>query len=151
MSHIYIGLGANIGDREANIRNAVAMMEERIGTLLRMSSLHETEPVGFRSPNAFLNAVALFDTLLQPLQILEETQAIERELGRKQKSHGGIYHDRPIDIDLLLFINSGESLHLQTPRLTLPHPHMWQRSFVVEPLLELGVTAPTNQTKNENQ
>ncbi|MBR1594896.1 MAG: 2-amino-4-hydroxy-6-hydroxymethyldihydropteridine diphosphokinase [Alloprevotella sp.] len=143
MPRIYLGLGANLGDREANIRNAVGMLEQRIGPLLRMSSLFETEPLGFRSEHPFLNAAAEFETALPPRDLLKETQAVERILGRKHKSHDGIYHDRPIDIDLLMLIRDGAQVSMCTPSLTLPHPRMWERPFVTEPLRELGVTAGT--------
>lgn len=130
---LYLSLGSNIGDRKELLRRAIALIDERIGTVQRVSSFIETEPWGFRSKHPFLNAACLVLTTLSPEECLEETQKIERELGRKQKSRDGIYHDRPIDIDLLLY----GDLKLSTPRLTLPHPHMMERDFVMIPLREI--------------
>ncbi len=131
---LYIGLGANIGDREDAIRQAIRTLNERIGALVGCSSLYETRPVGFTSENLFLNAVAAFNTQLSPHELLRITQEVERELGRTTKSKDGIYADRPIDIDLLLMDNEV----CNEPSLTLPHPHLAERRFVLEPLCELA-------------
>lgn len=139
MTHkLYLGLGSNLGNREANIRRALALIDERLGSVYRVSSLVETEPVDFCSPHRFLNAVCLVHTMMSPEACLRETQKIEQELGRIHKSitlpDGSIQHnDRPIDIDLLTYDN----LNINTPTLTLPHPRMNQRSFVMEPLKEI--------------
>lgn len=122
-----------MGDRRALICRAISLIDERIGAVQRVSSFIETEPWGFKSKNKFLNAAVKVLTTLSPEQCLERTQQIERELGRKSKSKGGKYHDRPIDIDLLLY----GDLTLSTPRLTLPHPHMLERDFVMIPLREI--------------
>ena len=81
---VYLGLGSNLGDREANIRKAIALIGERVGLVTRQSSLIETEPWGFESENKFLNGVILVETTLTPRQLLRATQKIERELGRKK-------------------------------------------------------------------
>lgn len=134
MKHqLYIGLGSNLGDRESLIREALRLVELNIGPIVRTSGFIETEPLGFQSEHLFLNAVALVVTTLAPHQCLTATQRIERMLGRKQKSKGGVYHDRPIDIDLLIYDN----LHITTPELTLPHPHIGERPFVKLPLREI--------------
>lgn len=130
---LFLSLGSNLGDREQMLRRAIVLIGERIGTVQRVSSFIETEPWGFQSKHPFLNAACLVQTTLSPEQCLDETQKIERELGRKRKSKDGIYHDRPIDIDLLLY----GDLKLNTPRLTLPHPHMLERDFVMIPLREI--------------
>ena len=130
----YIALGANIGDRHKAMHQAIQTLDERIGTLVKCSSFYETAPVDFESDHLFLNAVATFETSCSPLELLDRTQAIEREMGRTQKSHDGIHYDRCIDIDLLLV----ESVKLQTSRLTLPHPHLHERLFVLEPLVEIA-------------
>ena len=133
---MYLGLGSNLGDREANLLKAITMIGERIGNVVRQSTFMETEPWGFESKNAFLNA----------------TQKIERALGRKKKSLTSHpipeqssptrslspltpreYHDRPIDIDILLY----DDLELDEPDLKIPHPLMHQRDFVMIPLQEL--------------
>ena len=130
---LYIALGSNLGDREDMLRRAITLIEERIGAVQRVSSFVETEPWGFESEHPFLNAAVMVLTTLSPIECLDATQQIERELGRKKKSKGGIYHDRPIDIDLLLY----GDLKLSTPRLTIPHPHMYERDFVMIPLREI--------------
>ena len=130
---LYIALGSNMGDRRSLLNRAIALIEERVGAVQRVSSFIETEPWGFESEHPFLNAAVMVRTTLSPIECLDATQQIERELGRKKKSKGGIYHDRPIDIDLLLY----GDLKLSTPRLTIPHPHMYERDFVMIPLREI--------------
>ena len=115
------------------LHRAIALIDERVGTVQRVSSFIETEPWGFQSEHPFLNAACMVLTTLSPEQCLAETQKIERELGRTTKSKNGIYHDRPIDIDLLLY----GDLKLSTPKLTLPHPRMYERDFVMIPLKEI--------------
>ncbi len=139
MTHnLYLGLGSNLGDRRATIQKALALIDERVGSVYRVSSLMETDPVGFSSPNRFLNAVCLVHTMMSPEACLRETQKIEQELGRTCKSdiHDGtpMYRDRPIDIDILLY----DDLTINTPELTIPHPRMEERDFVMIPLREIG-------------
>lgn len=134
----YLGLGTNLGNKEQNLHDAVRMIEERIGKVVSLSAFYATAPWGFDSANGFLNAACRVDTALQPLQVLEVTQAVEREMGRTGKSVDGVYHDRIIDIDLLLcFRAGGTPVVLSQPRLTLPHPLMNLRDFVMKPLLEI--------------
>ena len=138
MTHkLYLSLGSNLGDREANIRQALALIDERVGSVYRVSSYVETAPVGFQSPNKFINIVCLVHTMMSPMACLRETQKIEQELGRTQKSinpDGSLtYKDRPIDIDLLTY----DDLIVNTPELTLPHPRMHERDFVLIPLREI--------------
>lgn len=130
----YFSLGTNLGDREQNLRTAVRIIGERVGEAVSLSSFYVTEPWGFVSGNAFLNAAVCVDTSLSPLEILEVTQQIEREMGRTRKSVEGVYCDRPIDIDLLLC----DGWLFDTPRLVLPHPQMHRRRFVLEPLAEIA-------------
>ena len=132
-AELYLSLGSNLGDREQMLNRAIALIGERVGEVQRVSSFIETEPWGFKSKHPFLNAACLVLTTLSPEQCLETTQQIERELGRKRKSRNGIYHDRPIDIDLLMY----DDLELSTPKLTLPHPRMKEREFVMIPLREI--------------
>ena len=127
----YLGLGSNQGDREAQITRAIQLISERVGPVLRQSSLIETSPWGFTSGNKFLNGAILCETELTPRQLLEVTKQIERELGRRHK--GGAYRDRCIDIDILLF----DDYHIDTPDLQIPHPHMNERDFVMIPLNEI--------------
>ena len=138
MHQVYLGLGSNIGDRRQCIADVIRLISERVGTVLRQSSLIETEPWGFKSENRFLNGVILCETSLTPRQVLKATQKIERALGRRQKSIGAdtdvpVYHDRPIDIDILLY----DDLSVDEPDLKIPHPLMYERDFVMIPLNEI--------------
>ena len=139
MSKVYLGLGTNLGDKEQNLRLAVQKIEEQIGKVISLSAFYVTAPWGFDSANGFLNAAACVETHLSPLEVLQETQQIEQELGRTHKSVNGAYSDRLIDIDLLLY----EDLVLSATsvsgaELTLPHPLMTERSFVMQPLVEIA-------------
>lgn len=141
LHRVYLGLGSNLGDREEHIRKAVALIGEKVGQVIRQSSLIETEPWGFESENRFLNGVILVETSLTPRQLLRATQKIERSLGRKRKSTDSSlqspdfskYSDRPIDIDILLY----DDLTIDEPDLKIPHPLMEQRDFVMIPLNEI--------------
>lgn len=129
---VYLGLGSNLGERKELIQKAITLVNERIGTITRQSSLIETEPWGFESSHKFLNGVILCETALTPREVLKETQQIERELGRKKKTTL-TYKDRPIDIDILLY----DDLKVDEPDLKIPHPLMHQRDFVMIPLKEI--------------
>lgn len=133
MAIAYLALGTNIGNKRRNMITAAALLAERVGDVLALSGFYETEPWGFRSDNTFLNAALQLETSLSPLELLKATRQIEIEMGRTQKSNGA-YHDRIIDIDILLY----DDLILRTPELTLPHPLMHERQFVMEPLAEIA-------------
>ena len=135
MAVVYFSLGANIGDKRNNMITAVALLSERVGSILALSDLYETTPWGFVSENNFLNAALMMDTTLSPNEILALTQERERNMGLSQKSEGE-YHDRVIDIDILMY----DDWVIDTPLLTLPHPLMHQRSFVLGPLSEIAHT-----------
>lgn len=143
MATVYLGLGTNLGNKEANLRTAIYKLKERIGKQVSLSSFYETAPWGFESDHSFLNAAIGLETSLSPIEILHITQEIEKELGRTQKSVNGSYSDRLIDIDILLY----DTLVLQTPELTIPHPLMTERDFVMKPLIEIAgnVIHPTRQ------
>jgi 2-amino-4-hydroxy-6-hydroxymethyldihydropteridine diphosphokinase len=130
---VYLGLGSNLGNKEENIHNAIKLISERVGLVVRQSSLIMTEPWGFESDNTFVNAVILCETELTPRQVLCATQKIERELGRTHKSVAGHYADRLIDIDILLY----DDLRVDEPDLQIPHPLMHDRDFVMIPLGEI--------------
>lgn len=133
-SHIaYLSLGSNLGDRHATMQSAILLLGKQAGTVDRVSSAIETEPWGFKSANKFLNMCVRITTTLSPEQLLTTTKNIELQLGRTTKSVNGQYHDRPIDIDILTY----DDLHINTPSLTLPHPHMHERDFVMIPLREI--------------
>ena len=131
---VYLGLGTNLGDKEQNLRMSIKKIEERIGNVVSLSAFYATAPWGFSSVNSFLNAAVCVETTLLPLQVLEETQRIERELGRTEKSVNGLYADRLIDIDLLLY----DDRVMDAEGLILPHPLMTERRFVMEPLSEIA-------------
>ena len=130
---VYFSLGSNLGNKRENLNKAIKLMEEQIGVLVRQSAFLATEPWGFQSDNSFVNAAICMKTELDPFEVLERTQKIEREIGRTVKSTNGEYHDRIIDIDILLYDNQ----KINTPRLTIPHPLMEQRDFVMIPLREI--------------
>ncbi len=133
MHTVYLGLGTNLGDRRHNIAEAVRLIGERVGTVRRLSSLFETEPWGFSSDNMFVNAAVKVDTMLSPRGVLEATQAIERIMGRTEKSANRQYHDRLIDIDILIY----DDVKIDEPDLKIPHPLMHERDFVMRPLGEI--------------
>ena len=123
-----------MGDRPKNLSQAMELIAREVGTVVAASDVIETEPWGFDSGNAFLNMVAKVETELEPIDALHVTQDIEKRLGRSEKSVNGVYHDRIIDIDLLMY----DDLTMNTPQLTLPHPLMRQRPFVMEPLSQIA-------------
>jgi len=132
--NVFLALGSNLGDRGENLDNALSNIEERIGEVISTSAFYVTNPVGFDSDNQFLNAVCEVRTKKQPLEVLQITQDIEKEMGRETKSAHKVYSDRIIDIDLLLY----DDEILEYPRLTLPHPHLHERLFVLLPLAEIA-------------
>ena len=143
MPRIYLSIGTNQGDREANLSRALRELQQALGTApAALSSVLETPAWGFEGPD-FLNCVVCFDPdpdlRLTPTRLLDLCQAIERRMGRS----GGpewdaegrrIYHDRPIDIDILFW----GCRHIRTNRLTIPHPLIVQRDFVMTPLREIA-------------
>ena len=144
MHTVYLGLGSNMGDRKATLDAACQLIEERIGAVVRRSSYRESAPWGFESSNQFLNAAVCCQTTLTPRRLLRATQRIERQLGKTarhatERREGTIYHDRPIDIDILLY----DDWKVSEPDLKIPHPLMHQRDFVMIPLKEI-MTVQTN-------
>ncbi|OGR90047.1 MAG: 2-amino-4-hydroxy-6-hydroxymethyldihydropteridine diphosphokinase [Elusimicrobia bacterium RIFCSPLOWO2_01_FULL_59_12] len=127
----YIGLGANLGDREENIRRALELLRETPNVrVVRVSTLEETVPFGPVQP-AYLNGVAAIETALEPLELLDRLQAIEARLGRARAERWG---PRTIDLDILYYGNE----QIAHPRLTVPHPEIYQRDFVQRELKEAG-------------
>ena len=133
MARVCLSLGSNLGPRETYLRKALQALDKELGSLVKCSSFYETLPWGFSSDSLFLNAAACYDTLLSPEEVLAVTQQIEKSLGRKEKSRQGQYADRCIDIDILLY----DDRVIETPNMILPHPHMAERMFVLEPLAEI--------------
>ena len=134
MATLYLSLGTNMGNRHENLSLAQELIGREVGTVVSASDIIETEPWGFESSNRFLNMAVKVETTLQPLEVLHTTQEIERKLGRTQKSVNREYHDRLIDIDILLY----DDLVMNTPELTIPHPLMYQREFVMKPLTQIA-------------
>lgn len=134
MQHtVYLGLGSNLGDKQRNIHVAVEKIGELIGHVESQSALHITAPWGFESDNMFVNAAVKCVTTLSPREVLNNTKAIEQQMGRTTKSVDGAYHDRIIDIDILIY----DDIHINEPDLVIPHPLMHQRDFVMKPLKEI--------------
>ncbi len=127
MTVAYVGIGANLGDREQAIRRAAELIGAR-----RLSTVIETEPWGVTGQPPFLNAVAELETELAPSELLDELLRVERELGRVRD--GTRWGPRAIDLDLLVY--GAETIH--EPGLTVPHPYLTDRLFVLEPLAELA-------------
>lgn len=134
MAKVFLGLGTNLGDKRNNLLTAVTNIEEKIGKVTSLSSFYETEPWGFESENSFLNAALCVETSLEPMAILRIIKDIEIEMGRTQKSVNRMYSDRIIDIDILLY----DDLTMETDELTIPHPLMKERDFVMKPLMEIA-------------
>lgn len=134
---IYFGIGTNLGNREENLRTALQLLHERVGECLACSSIYRSAPQGFVSENEFANIVAVCQTNASPEEVLLITQQIEREMGRTEKSINGIYHDRVIDIDLLKATHHSSLITHHSSNLTLPHPRMNERDFVLIPLHEV--------------
>ena len=136
MAEVFILLGGNVGDKAKIFEQTRILIGENIGLITKMSSVYETESWGFDA-NLFWNQVIILNTKLNPFEILTMTQAIEIATGRTKKSteHSGSNHytDRIIDIDLLFYDN----LQINTPELTIPHPKIGERRFVLTPLNEL--------------
>ena len=134
---VYLSLGTNIGDKKENLTRAIDLLSLALGTCRAVSRFYSTAPWGFSSSNSFLNCAVEFCTELPPEKLLDTTEEIERTMGRTQKSIDGNYHDRIIDIDILLYGNE----HIESQRLTIPHPLMHKRTFVLEPLAEIAPDA----------
>jgi 2-amino-4-hydroxy-6-hydroxymethyldihydropteridine diphosphokinase len=127
----YLSLGSNLGDREHNLRRALELLHHSLGEITAVSSLYETEPVEFVSQPWFLNLAAVLETEKLPRQLLSGILQIEKSMGRRRTQPKG---PRLVDIDILLF---GHSV-VETGSLTIPHPALHERKFVLEPLAEIA-------------
>ena len=137
---IILSIGTNIGDRERNIENAVKALGE-VGKVTAISPIYTSEPWGFESENGFYNIALILESVLSPLDLLRETQRIEKELGRTAKTTTE-YADRVIDIDIIDYDNQIIDYRVEstdnTSLLTLPHPLMHLRNFVLYPLVDIA-------------
>jgi 2-amino-4-hydroxy-6-hydroxymethyldihydropteridine diphosphokinase len=132
MSTVYIALGSNLGDRRANIARAIELLEvEPKIHIERVSSLYETEPVGFTEQPDFINAVARLNTELSARELLSVVLGVENIMGRKRTIRWG---PRVIDVDILIYNDE----RISEPDLEVPHPRMAERRFVLEPLAEIA-------------
>ena len=129
MTRAYVGLGANLGDREATMRRAIAFLGDEV---VAVSTFRETHPIGYEDQPRFLNAAVAFETALTPRELLDQLLAVERELGRTRD--GPRYGPRTIDLDLLLY---GDET-VDEAGLRVPHPRLAERRFALEPLFELA-------------
>jgi 2-amino-4-hydroxy-6-hydroxymethyldihydropteridine diphosphokinase len=130
---VYLSLGSNLGEREANLRNAIERLRG-VGNPIAISSFYETEPIDVASQPWFLNCAVKLDTEKMPRQLIAAILSLEQEMGRQRKQQKA---PRTIDIDILLF---GSSI-IEIPSLTIPHPRMHERRFVLEPLAEIAPDA----------
>ena len=136
MAITYISLGSNLDDKVINLKNAIFAIQQEIGEIIAVSSIYESEAEGFEG-NSFLNQVLKIETTLLPELLLQKTEEIERKTGRIQKTEikngKPAYQNRIIDIDILLY----DDLQIDTETLTIPHPRMYEREFVMKPLREM--------------
>lgn len=139
MNDVYLSIGTNIGEREDNLRRAVRLLAEQV-KVETVSAVYETAAVGFTDQADFLNIAVHVKTALSPLAMLDVCQAIENELGRVRTVRWG---PRVIDLDILLYNNE----NMNTERLILPHPRMYERAFVLIPLFDVVATQSEQLTK----
>ena len=138
MARVVLLTGGNLGDKTRSLALARETVDLRIGRVICGSAVYESEPWGFSADETFLNQVLVIETDLEPVEVLDAVQDIEKGMGRRQiESPTGdgkrVYESRPIDIDILFF----DDLILNTPRLTIPHPLIAEREFVLIPLREI--------------
>jgi 2-amino-4-hydroxy-6-hydroxymethyldihydropteridine diphosphokinase len=129
---VYLSLGSNLGNRYEHLQHALDALFETVGHILKVSSVYETPAFGFKG-DAFLNIAVSLETMLSPEDVMQEILTIEAQLGRVRSKTKG-YTSRPIDIDILFY----ENLIIETDLLTVPHPHMASRKFVLQPLHDIG-------------
>lgn len=131
---VYVNIGSNLGDTHDNIERAVALVESKLGCQCHRSRFVESVPWGYDSPNKFLNIAIAFETQLAPLALLHVLKSIEREMGcYSHRDEAGNYADRLIDLDIMAI----DGVEMDTPELTIPHKHLWDRTFFYEPYEEL--------------
>lgn len=139
MTDVYLSLGTNIGEREQNLKEAVQRLQNQQGIYIQaVSSVYETAPVGFIDQPSFLNLCLYIKTDASPFELLEKCQSIENELGRVREIRFG---PRIIDLDILLYNQE----NMVTDKLTIPHPRMFERAFVLVPLMEIARKPYTEQ------
>ncbi len=135
MKRVFLSLGSNMGDRAANLREALARLESPRFRVTRLSSFYDTAPIGLQGQAWFMNVVAEAETTLFPMMLLNHCQHVERAMGRKKTVLNG---PRKIDIDILLYAH----LVIDSKRLCIPHARMHERRFALEPMIELAPDLP---------
>lgn len=133
MKKVLLGLGTNLGKKEQNLNHAIDMVKKEIGAVQAISSIYQTPPWGFESKEYFFNQVIAVQTVLTPSELMIAIKKIESTMGRLQREQGQGYQDRIIDLDILDY--AGEVMDLE--HVTIPHPKMSERSFVLLPLQEV--------------
>ena len=135
LNSVFLGLGTNLGDKKKNIEESLKKIEKQIGNIVSLSALFLSKPQGFESKNIFVNCAIHIETPLTPHELLFETQSIEKEMGRIDKSDAEGYADRIIDIDILFYNNLVIN---DNSTLIIPHPHIEERDFVLKPMAEIA-------------
>lgn len=135
LSSVFLGLGSNLGDKKKNIEQALKRIEKQIGEIISTSAFYVSEPQGFISDNMFVNCAIEISTSLLPEELLVKVKTIEKEMGREHDSVSENYTDRVIDIDILMY---DDIIINDAPKLIIPHQHMHERNFVLEPLSEIA-------------
>jgi len=133
MALVFLGLGSNLGHKEEFLELAISEIKKQIGPIVARSAFYDSAPWGFESPNTFINACVAIETTFDPHVCLRIVSSIERLLGRSKKSTDG-YNDRVIDIDILFY----DQVIIQEENLTIPHPLLHLRKFVLDPLAEIS-------------
>lgn len=131
MPDVFIGLGSNLGERENNCEEAIRLIDEARMEVITRSSMYETEPWGVEDQPPFINMVIRVSTDLEPSSLLSELKSIEKKMGRQDSYKWG---PRVIDLDILLY----DDITVDKPDLKIPHPHMFERDFVLKPLAEIA-------------
>lgn len=133
MALTHLILGSNSSDKHACLSQAISSLEKQVGIVIQRSSVYESEAWGYKSENSYLNQALSLITSLSPHELLSITQSIEKDLGRTTKTVNGVYSDRPIDIDILFY----DDLIVASHELSIPHPRIAERRFVLEALNEI--------------
>lgn len=144
MSLAYLGIGTNLGNKEANLNRAMILLREQVGEIYNVSSFYSSKPWGFSSENNFFNMALLINTMLSPFELLDAIKKIEKKMGRIYKK-SNVYEDRIIDIDILLYDN----LVINQPTLVIPQKLLAERDFALVPLAEIAkdvIHPQTNKT-----
>ena len=134
LNQVYLSIGSNKGDRLNNIQNALELLNHKIGSISKISSVYENPPIGFESEMNFYNLCVELKTFFNPFDLLDSIKKVEKNIGRSKKTIGTQYSNREIDIDIILYENN----IIETEILTIPHKLFRERKFVLKPLSEIA-------------